>query len=86
VIDRPRTAHCARGALSFAVITISAFGLLAAPAAAAEVTVAVVRDGPGPEDRLVGLIEGVLETFTEGHDTADLLAASEQMARLARTG
>jgi DNA-binding winged helix-turn-helix (wHTH) protein/tetratricopeptide (TPR) repeat protein len=28
------------------------------------------------------LLGGVLETFTEGHDTADLRAASEQMARL----
>jgi len=32
------------------------------------------------------LLGGVLETFSEGHDTADLRAASEQMARLARTG
>jgi outer membrane protein TolC len=46
------------------VITISAFGLLAAPAAAAELTVAVVRDGPGPEDRLVGLIEDELVNHT----------------------
>jgi adenylate cyclase len=30
------------------------------------------------------LLEGVLETFSEGHDTADLRAAGEQMARLAR--
>jgi predicted ATPase len=30
------------------------------------------------------LLGGVLETFTEGHDTADLRAASEQMARLSR--
>jgi predicted ATPase len=29
------------------------------------------------------LLGGVLETFSEGHDTADLRAASEQMARLA---
>jgi hypothetical protein len=26
----------------------------------------------------------VLETFSEGHDTADLRAASEQMAQLSR--
>jgi predicted ATPase len=32
------------------------------------------------------LLGGVLETFTEGHDTPDLRAASEQMAELARTG
>jgi len=32
------------------------------------------------------LLGEVLETFTEGHDTADLRAAGEQMARLARTG
>ncbi len=32
------------------------------------------------------VLGGVLETFTEGHDTADLRAASEQMAQLARTG
>ena len=32
------------------------------------------------------VLGGVLETFTEGHDTADLRAAGEQMARLARTG
>jgi predicted ATPase len=30
------------------------------------------------------LLGGVLETFSEGHDTADLRAASEQMARLSR--
>jgi predicted ATPase len=30
------------------------------------------------------LLGGVLETFTEGHDTADLLAAREQMAQLSR--
>jgi predicted ATPase len=30
------------------------------------------------------LLGGVLETFTEGHDTADLRAASEQMAQLSR--
>jgi adenylate cyclase len=29
------------------------------------------------------LLGGVLETFSEGHDTADLRAASEQMAQLA---
>jgi hypothetical protein len=28
---------------------------------------------------------GVLETFSEGHDTADLRAASEQMAQLAHS-
>ncbi|MEM7583576.1 MAG: AAA family ATPase [Acidobacteriota bacterium] len=32
------------------------------------------------------LLGGVLETFNEGHSTADLRAASEQMARLAGTG
>ncbi len=32
------------------------------------------------------LLGGVLETFSEGHDTADLRQASEQMARLARSG
>jgi DNA-binding winged helix-turn-helix (wHTH) protein/predicted ATPase len=32
------------------------------------------------------LLGGVLESFTEGHDTADLRAASEQMAELSRAG
>jgi DNA-binding winged helix-turn-helix (wHTH) protein/predicted ATPase len=32
------------------------------------------------------LLGGVLETFTEGHDTADLRAASEHMAELSRAG
>ena len=54
-----RVRRCARGALSLATIAILSFGFLAAApsASAAEVTIAVVRDGPGPEDRLVGLIE-----------------------------
>ena len=30
------------------------------------------------------LLGGVLQTFSEGHDTADLRGASEQMARLAQ--
>jgi predicted ATPase len=32
------------------------------------------------------VLGGVLETFSEGHDTADLRAASEQMAKLSRAG
>jgi predicted ATPase len=39
------------------------------------------RSRPDEARRLLG---GVLETFTEGHDTTDLRAASEQMAELAR--
>jgi hypothetical protein len=32
------------------------------------------------------MLGGVLETFTEGHDTADLRAAREQMAQRAQAG
>ena len=61
-----RASHCARGALSLAAIIILSFGFLAAApsASAAEVTIAVVRDGPGPEDRLVDLIERELANHT----------------------
>jgi adenylate cyclase len=39
------------------------------------------QNRPDEARRLLG---GVLETFTEGHDTADLRAASEQMAQLSQ--
>ncbi|MGB5294825.1 MAG: hypothetical protein WBP34_07730, partial [Thermoanaerobaculia bacterium] len=37
---------------------------------------------PSRSDEARQVLGGVLETFTEGHDTADLRAASEQMAQL----
>jgi len=64
MFHKDQSANWARRALSFALITLFAFGLLAAPVAAAEVTIAVVRDGPGPEERLVGLIEEELANHT----------------------
>ncbi len=50
-----------RGAL-FLALTI--FFLVTSVATAEEVTIAVVRDGAGPEDRLVGLIEQELKNHT----------------------
>jgi adenylate cyclase len=40
---------------------------------------------PSRSEEARQVLGGVLETFTEGHDTADLRAASEQMAQLSRT-
>ena len=37
---------------------------------------------PSRPDEARQVLGGVLETFSEGHDTADLRAASEQMAQL----
>jgi predicted ATPase len=39
---------------------------------------------PSRSDEARHVLGGVLETFSEGHDTADLRAASEQMAQLSR--
>ena len=49
-----------------ALVLLLLLGLPAAApsASAAEVTIAVVRDGPGPEDRLAGLIEQELANHT----------------------
>jgi len=55
-VSHQRRAAIAILALVFLAVTPSA--------SAAEVTIAVVRDGPGPEDRLVGLIEQELANHT----------------------
>lgn len=55
-MSHQRRAAIAILALVFLAVTPSA--------SAAEVTIAVVRDGPGPEDRLVGLIEQELANHT----------------------
>jgi len=51
--------------------------VLAAPAAARTVTIAVVRDGPGNDDALVPLVESELGRLLGAGDTARLLSLPE---------
>jgi outer membrane protein len=66
VSHQDRTFWLRRGTLTLAAAIILSFAFLAATtnANASDVTIAVVRDGSGPDDRLIGLIEQELTNHT----------------------